>query len=413
MNVVVVVLDDPAFDSVDFMPNLAALDPIVFPNGIVTSPVCAISRASILTGRYASHHGVQSSNGLNTPNSQTFAVPLAAAGWDVSLVGKYNNGYPWGNGATWQPPGWTDWHGLSVAEYYDYTLVENGVANVFGSDPEDYLTDVLNDRAVTFVQNATEPFCLYLAHYAPHGSIIPADAYDGLYAAEPVPLAPNHNEADITDKPTWLRTEYPTPRTVGQLNTFATNRRRTWEAVRSVDDGIDAIHDVLVSRGIEDDTAIIVIADNSNFHGEHRLTSKGAPYEENLALTMRVVWPGQAPRTETAMVANIDIAPTLCDLAGVHMPVAPDGMSMVPLIEGTVANWRRDLMLEWFSTTTTNNGCPKFEAIRQADRKWVEYDDGTGDREFYDLTTDPYELANDAAGGARGLDVLLDRLRAG
>lgn len=415
MNVVIVVIDDAVVDTAAYMPNLQALDPIVFPNSFVTTPLCAISRASIFTGRYALNHPVHGSAGTLTPHSETFAVPLAAKGWDLSLVGKYNNGYPWGlDGGLWQPPGWTDWHGLNAQEYYDYGLVENGVVNNFGTDPEDYVTDVLNDRAVTFVQNAVEPFCLYLAHWAPHGSTVPSPAYEDLYVAEPVPHRPSYNEADISDKPSWLRNQYPDPRSGSVQTTQDRNRRLAWEAGRSIDDGIDAIHDALVVRGIDDDTAIIVIADNSNFSGEHRLDNKGAPYEENLRMMMHVVWPGVASRTEMAMVANIDIAPTLMDIAGpeTYMPIAPDGMSLKPLIEGDITEFRENLMFEWWDIPEGFNS-PDWQAVRTFTQKWAEMGDGTGDTEFYDLITDPYELTNDAANGDRGLAAMLATLRAG
>jgi arylsulfatase A-like enzyme len=180
-NVVFILTDDQRFDDMDVMTNVKELladRGVTFTNSFASTPLCCPSRASILTGSYSRttrvYDNKQPLGGVQAFNDRsTIATRLQKAGYLTGYVGKYLNGYEQirDPSQSFVPTGWSSWHGLVSGqknEYYDYYLNENGRMNYFGNEPSDYMTDVFRDRAVSFIDEASSPFFLHFAPYAPH-----------------------------------------------------------------------------------------------------------------------------------------------------------------------------------------------------------------------------------------------------
>ncbi len=388
MNVVLIVADDLMVDGFSRMPYLSSLDTVDFPNSFLCTPLCTPSRYTLLTGMYPSRHGVLGNSSNEIDHDKLLPVALSRVGVTSAIYGKLDNDFREGHHTL---QGWSDTAIFeSGRDYYDYTLRENGVDVGYGSTDADYSTDVLCGKAVDFVTNASEPFFCYLPVYAPHGVAEPATRHAGYFDGVTPDRRANHNEADISDKPQWLQDTYPETLTAGKVTTRDNRRRDGWECLLALDEGIEDIITALTNRGILDETVIIFMGDNGESFMEHRIIGKAHPYEEAIFADVRVLWPGVAGRTDTSLVSSIDIAPTVAKALGARLLRAPDGMDLGPLVRQEVSNWRTDIVIEHITDTALD--CPTFTALRTADAKLVSYYDGT--QESYDLSADPYELAN-------------------
>lgn len=427
-NIVLILTDDMDTRHVAYMPRLRRLmaeQGTTFTNSFVTYAVCAPSRASILTGQYAHNHGVVE----NRPprgsfrrfhndgrEASTIATWLRGAGYRTGLVGKYMNYYPPVREPSYVPPGWDDWRGYfdwsSAAEsrvYYEYDMNENGRVVRYGTEEKDYLTDVLRDRALDFVARTPDdqPFFLYLAAFAPHLPVVPADRHAELFPDLKVPRGPAYNEEDVGDKAAWVQAQ--------PLMTAETQRatdelfRRQAQALQSVDEMVDALLAALKQRGLLEDTYVFFTSDNGFHYGEHRIDhGKGDPYEESIRVPLIVRGPGVAGgRREPALALNIDLAPTFAAIAGATPPDALDGRSLLRLLSGkaTQREWRSDFLVELQSKEEA--GITAYDALRGEDQLYVEYT--TGERELYDLKRDPHELESIARSAE---PALLERLSA-
>lgn len=382
-NFVIVVLDDARFDQLDAMPvfqTRIAGEGRTFDNAFTPNAVCCPSRASLLTGRYSVRHGTYQIAGaiggaptfrLSGADQQTIAVALRAAGYRTGLFGKYLNAYgaergrgP--NGTFYVPPGWDRWWAMASEHYgglrgADYEIVhESGATTVFADHSSDaeYSTDLSAQMLRQFVgesRAAGRPFLAVWTPVAPHGELpglvpAPAERHFGLFA-DLAPWRPaSWKEADTSDKPRWVR------RLQRQSTTFLPAitdqfRIRQYEALLAVDEQLGLLLDHLEALGVGDDTLVLVTSDNGLGWGEHHLWMlKGCPYEE----CQRVPFTVRFPRRLTPLasshpmpVCNIDVAPTLADLAGVALPRQPDGQSLVPwLADPAPPPNRADYLLE-------------------------------------------------------------------
>jgi arylsulfatase A-like enzyme len=384
----------------------------------MTTPLCCPSRSSTLTGSYAHRTGVYKNGGNNggaddLEDSETICVWLQNAGYRTSMIGKYLNGYQalWETGEPpYVPPGWTEWRGMKSVKFFDYIMVEPDglggyVENSYGSAEEDYSTDVLREKAKAFISDSVglgQPFFLYLSFKAPHLPQIPAPRHEGLFQDNPPWRPPSYNEADVSDKPLWVQNTAPmTPAEQADLDQVRNDQLEMLQAVDeaiggSVTHGITGIMQHLRDLGIDDDTIVIFFSDNGWYWGEHRFRAKNKPYEEAIRSPMLVRYPKLAPlsRQETSFALNIDLAPTFAELAGVPIPIAHDGASLVRVLDGTQPSWRADFLTEGWP-----NNHP-WATVREARWKYTETPTTPGDagtafeRELYDLDNDPYELTN-------------------
>jgi N-acetylglucosamine-6-sulfatase len=440
-NIVVVLTDDQTFDS---LPHRPAVMPYLqrqienphsgwtwFPNAFVNTPLCCPSRATILTGRYSHHTGVEGNDeGARLDESSTIATWLHDAGYRTALVGKYLNGYPFGRGP-YTPPGWDHFLGKEntsdATVYRSYRVVDDGVVRAFGTAPEDYATSVLASDATAFIRSTPpgRPFFLLFAPSAPHRPWVPppgrAGAFDDLVIRDPR----GTGEVDVSDKPAWVRA---LPRlSASDRSALREDRRREYETLLGVDDAMRSIDEALRARAALGRTVVLYLTDNGYSFGEHRWESKSCPYEPCVRIPLFVRMPGDRSSIDRHLVSNVDLASTIAGLAGVRPGLPQDGASLVPLLgrakappEGTGAGRaaierRRGVLLEFAG----GGGVPAWNAVRTKRFVWVDL--ATGEHELYDLAgaagpADPDELENVAsdptyAAIRRRLEGQLDDLR--
>jgi arylsulfatase A-like enzyme len=424
-NIVMILTDDYSLDLMALsMPHLDAMrrEGTTFANYFVTDSLCCPSRSSIFTGKLP--HDTQVFT--NTPPyggfgafmahdnvGHTFAVALHAAGYRTAMMGKYLNGYePARDGA---PPGWSEWDvaGNGYPEF-NYALNENGRVNHYGSDPTDYLVDVLSDRADAFIRkSAGSPFFLEVATFAPHAPYTPAprdaDKFPGLAYSRAAPFDAHPN----TTAPGWLK-EIPPLRPEDLVKIDKSFRMRA-QADQAVDKMIGRLRATLAELGIDRDTFVIFTSDNGYHMGEYQLRpGKMTPFDTDIRVPLVIVGPGVAAgRTLSEIVENIDLAPTYVDIAGATAgPLQPDGHSLLPLLHAApgadgLVRWRAAALIEHRHPTASeadpdiqegpSGNPPSYEALRTADALYVEYDDTAHEVGYYDLKSDPLELENAAS----------------
>jgi N-acetylglucosamine-6-sulfatase len=406
-NIVQFFIDDAPIETLDYMDftrQMPGGHRVNFSRMHLPTPLCTPARIALLTGQLATRTGIVKNLVDGWVEANSVATMLQARGYTTGLFGKYHNVY----GGPGVPPGWDRWCGFIDRDYVNYDLSIDGTVFSYGDAPEDYSTDVLAALAAEFMENAPEPWFAYLPLYGPHGAAVPAPRHAGIYAAEAPVRRPNWNpnDAGMAGKPQVFRdTAQPT---TNFINGRDVERRRVHEAALSLDEAVELAWDTLVDRGIEDRTWFGHANDNGKFFLEWRQVGKGTPHEENIPALGVVRHPG-APQRETHAITSVcDLAPTYEQLSGGRMLHAVQGQSLVPLLEGDVADqdFRRDLLL----SGNLNNG---WECLLRYDdagdlikyTRWV----GTGEVEHYNITDDPYEQANLGPSGV--LDRKLWRLR--
>ncbi|MFN2383264.1 MAG: sulfatase-like hydrolase/transferase, partial [Gemmatimonadota bacterium] len=364
---------------------------VIFTRGYATTPLCCPSRSSLLTGRYARHHGVHTNGDpLRLP---TIVDALHAAGYRTGLIGKYLNSW---NGTP--RPEFDRWvHGLAY---------RNPVFNVDGRSVryQGHVLDGLQHHALAFFDaSATEPnrpFFLLFSPRVPHLPAVPQPADSGRFLEPAMPAM--SVEADLSDKPAWIR-RLPrlAPRRDAQLRE---EHRRMLQAAAGLDRVIGAMLDRLAAQGRLDSTVVIFLSDNGWLAGEHRYRGKGVVYEEATRVPFALRYPPlvPSPRTEERLVANIDIAPTLYELAGLPIPDGVDGRSLATLLRGGA--WRDALLLEGW-----RGAGPPWTAIHTGRYVYVETRNERA--ELYDLATDPAQHDNVAGEPAQADRVAALRVR--
>jgi N-acetylglucosamine-6-sulfatase len=445
-NVIVVMVDDQSMAtfSEKTMPHTFALTNGGMGTqlrGYASPPLCCPARAGFLTGQYPHNHGVLQNDWrfLREPDN-TLAAWLQNDGYSTGLVGKYMNEYlpsPTPAG------GWDSWYELQQPTgYFNYSVSNQGTEEKRGDEREDYSTSVVTEESRSFIRkNAEDPFFLWASYFAPHErnsrgphcSIdapipLPEDFADARH--EHVKLSDSYNEADVSDKPKIVRRRDSL--SDDYMKVAKERIRCTIASMDEVDSGVRKIRQTLDKLGISEDTVIIYVSDNGFYFGEHRIAEgKYLPYVEGVHVPMIVHVPpkflgGRNVKTINEPVANIDLAPTILDLAG----AAPcteggdcrimDGRSIVPLMKGNDADWPHPRPIG----VHLKHQCAGYEGLYQGKETYIEWygrvhgDCRTPERELYDLERDPGQLENrlydepteDAHDDAARLADLLDRL---
>ncbi len=468
-DIVVIMADDLDVGSLNvalsqgWMPNLKKhiIDQgTTFLNSFVSFSLCCPSRATFLSGQYTHNHDVWGNGIAPYPlggctalnENSTVATWLQSAGYFTGHIGKYLNGYgtklfsPKSSclNPYHVPPGWSDWQGLkdiSTYKEYNYTINDNGKLIRYGNTPADYQTDVLTKRAVNFIQKASvspsQPFFLVVTPLAPHVEVAPlafancstnygpqmtirpAPKYQGTANAISLPKSTSFNESDVTDKPSYVQA---TPQLTSSGEACLEKiYRNNIESLRSVDDLIGSVVNVLQATGRLQNTLLIFASDNGFLHGEHRLSYKVPPYEESIRVPLFIRPPGgSAPMATDRFALNNDLAPTIADFAGAVTTHTVDGVSLKPLLaDPNLPNWRKRFLVELSSPSASptapiseddeeksllvsgsfpiSYAPPAFSQVRTSnldvntpDLTYIEY--GTGEREFYDLGLSLFEM---------------------
>jgi N-acetylglucosamine-6-sulfatase len=455
------------------MPNtleLIADRGMTFNRYYVPYPLCCPSRVSLLTGRYAHNTGVKGNvqpNGgyfgfsFRAAASHNLATWLQAAGYRTIHVGKFLNGYgdePYDNGTS-IPPGWDAWHTVLKADtehfFYGYELNDNGQINgPFGDsgswDTRDYgvrddigcpfaplnglpcfhVTDTLTNIATTEMLGTSpeQPFYLQLDYTAPHGDFRrpagpePAPRhYDWFKGARhPHDRSEGFDEGNVTDKPRFIRdAAHLTPT---EKKVYRTYYQKQLESLRSVDDGVKQVIQALGQMGRLRNTYVIFTSDNGFFFGEHRLLGgKFLAYEPATHMPFLIRGPGiRQGSASDELVANVDVAPTVLELAGAEADKSIDGRSLVPYLEDSELRTSRPILFESFvetsdveaqgqisaapgtgATATVSRQPAKatasllappkdYAGIRLGPYKYIAWP--SGEKELYNIERDPYEL---------------------
>ncbi len=368
-NVVIIMTDDQNVDSLPVMRKLMAFPEdswVHFTSAIANDSICCPARATVLTGQYSHHTGVISnSHGDSLDDKNTLPVWLDQAGYRTGLIGKYLNGYPWDKGSGYVPPGW------------DYFQASLGSVN----------PDTRTDLAVNFINSTTGPFFLYLAYHQPHNPATPLSRYADASVYVP-PNPPNFNEADVSDKPQWVRSLSLLSQST--IDTWRKERVASQRALLGVDDGIQRIVNALKATGQLNNTMIIFMADHGFSWGSHRWIKKHCVYEECSKFPLLIRYPGlQGNRREARLVSNVDLASTITRFTGTLPGLPQDGKSLLPLLTNTASTWNQEVLMEVHVGTNR-----QFYGIRVPGWTYAEYTNG--DKELYDLAADPYQLRNRA-----------------
>ena len=442
-NIIVIVVDDLRWDELGVAghpyletPNIDELarQGAWFTHAFHAVPLCSPNRASILTGQYPSRHGIIDNVARNRASHrlQTFPQALQHAGYETAFVGKWHMG----NDPT-PRPGFDYWVAIpGQGRTTDPELYEDGRIHTVAG----YITDVLTDRAVAFVERErTEPFFLYIGHKAIHpesrqlddGSVDlsvprgyhPAPRHLGRYDESVFPRRANVVSSldELAGKPALRRAlerkysdemvELFGEQELDRGTREETIRRRA-EMLLAVDDGLGRIVDALGRRGILDDTFVLFTSDNGFFYGEHGLSlERRLPYEESVRTPLIIRYPGvtRAGLQIGGLVVSVDIAPTVLDVAGVPIGDHIQGRSLVPLLRGSPVDWRQSVLIEFY---TYENPFPwlldmDYRAIRTAQYKYIHWMQHPDENELYDLSEDPFETRN-LIGDPRMADVVRD-----
>jgi arylsulfatase A-like enzyme len=392
-NVVVVMTDDQDAGSVSVMNSLdrfVAQRGVTFDNFFATFPLCCPSRASFLTGQYPHNHGVLSNGGPKggadeLDDSRTLPVRLDRAGYRTGFVGKYLNGFS-GNDI---PPGWDEWNRTAGSKMYDYGLVQDGRRVAYGSRARDYQTDVVARKAKHIIATTprSRPLFLTVSTLAPHGepgvdsrrNPRPAERHRRAFERTSLPKPPSFNERDMSDKPRRIRDK---PRITRRGARKLTERYQDRLAsLLAVDDLVKKLVKKLRRRNELDNTVIMFTSDNGFMLGEHRVKGKKRLYEESVGVPLVMSGPGiPGGLTRRQVTGNIDLAPTILDLANVSGARRMDGTSLLPVINDPSVASDRELLLRNARST----------AIRTPDFLYADH--RQNESELYDMRDDPFQL---------------------
>jgi N-acetylglucosamine-6-sulfatase len=408
-NVVVVMTDDQTLESMRVMSavrSTIAAEGTTFERAFVSNALCCPSRTTFFTGQYTHNHGVL---GNRPPDggygrldtSEWLPVWLRRAGYATVHIGKFLNRYGQDSPPTEVPPGWSEWYASvdpSTYHYTHYRLNENGAV----TDVAAYSTDEYTRRAVDAIERlapAAAPFFLSLGYLAPHAggprdpddpaglvTPVPAPRHRDAFAGEPLPRSPAFDEADVSDKPSFIRRR---PRlTAERRAAIAENYAQELESLLAVDEGVVRVIRALRAAGELERTLVIFTSDNGFFHGEHRVPSgKVMFYEPSIRVPLLMRGPG-VPRGEhrRQLVTNADLAPTILAATGARAGRVQDGRSLFPLLAHRRRTPKRDLLIEG----PDGVDAVAFGAVRTERYVYAEHENG--ERELYDLRRDPHQL---------------------
>ena len=416
-NIVFILVDDLRWDELGCAghpfiktPNIdrIAREGAMFRNAFITTPLCSPSRASFLTGQYAHTHGITDNVDRSVASHRllTFPLLLHQSGYATAFVGK------WHMGNDDKPrPGFDRWVSFKGQGTYINPDINEDGREIKSAG---YTTDVLNGYAVDFIRRKHDrPFLVYLAHKAIHpevkqnddGSVdlsaaerfIPAKRHEHAFEGQTIPRRPNYGRPP-EGKPALQRQ-------VGNLPALGPATVTSDEAILgrqrtllAIDEGVGEILKALQETGQLDNTIIVFTSDNGYFYGEHGLSiERRLAYEESIRLPLLVRYPRIVKRStvRNEFALNIDLAPTLLDLAGVSAPPTMQGRSLVPLLRGSRVAWRNSFLVELYSDKVFPRIAQMgYKAVRNERWKYIHYLELDNMDELYDLKTDPFELKN-------------------
>jgi len=395
-----------------------------FTNSFVTNSICTPSRATLLTGQYSHKNGVPVFNAFDS-SRDTVARHLQKGGYHTGMIGKWHLGS--------EPVGFDRWIILpgQGAYWNPQFIVPDGKMTIEG-----HCTDITGDLGVEFIKTCPDdkPFFLMLHHKAPHRDWSPDERNKARfrdatfpepetlwddYATRPAALPENRQtiahdltNRDLKQKPPldlepskhrqWLSTKPDQVRVDGK--TLTGKELVQWKyqrymqdylaCVQGVDDNVGKVLDFLDETGLTDSTIVIYSSDNGWYLGDLGMYDKRFMYEPGLRVPLLAAGPGiQAGVLPDNFVANIDLAPTFLDLAGLPIPRSMQGTSLRPLLQGEEpAGWRRSVYYRYYHDPGHHNTRAHY-GIRTETHKLIYYWKKDA-WELFDLVQDPLEQNN-------------------
>ncbi|WP_242157518.1 sulfatase [Aestuariivivens sediminis] len=402
-------------------------------NAFSTNAICGPSRASIITGKYSHMNGYYKNykGGYFDGGQWTYPKALQHSGYQTAMVGKWH--------LASEPQGFDFYkyhidHG-EQGVYWNPTYSENGIP----VKEEGYATNLTTDFALEWLKNkeSDKPFCLLLQYKAPHREWAPDKKYEDLWENETIPYPDTFNDdyegREQTAGNTHMTMDFfnrrdmklsPPDSLTGKLLTkwfdFGNNpgeivnpgdslsggALRKWKfqtyikdylaTVKSVDDNIGRVLNYLKDNDLEENTIIIYASDQGFFLGEHGWFDKRFMYEESMQMPFLIRYPKLIPpkTTITDVISNIDLAPTVLDMAGVNIPDEVQGKSFFKQLSGKPnEDWRPSVYYHYYEYPFWHHVQPHY-GIRTDRYKLIHFYYDVDLWELYDLKEDPSEVNN-------------------
>ena len=409
-NIIFLLTDDHRADalgaagnSIVKTPNLDKLanDGVRFANAYVTTSICCVSRASIFSGQYMRRHGIDDfiTSFSDEAWNESYPAMLKSAGYKTGFIGKF------GVGIEKDMP----------AETFDYWKGFGGQGRYETEDEEGnflHLTEKMGNQAVEFLRNFSgeDPICLSVSFKAPHcqdgdpRQFIFDTKYRELLATEVIPSEPTNNDSYYEMFPEeWRRDNEARERWKIRFSTpekYQEMVKGYYRLIYGVDVVVGKIMSELEALGMTGNTVIIFTGDNGFYLGEHGLAGKWYGHEESIRVPMMIYDPRE-PNNGTVvpqMVLNIDIAPTILDIAGIEVPEGMQGESLIKLIHDNSVNWRTEFFYEHY-ILKRKDICiiPGSEGVVGEDYKYIRYMKNPGQyiyEELYNRKSDAIEINN-------------------
>jgi arylsulfatase A-like enzyme len=414
LNIVLLYADDWRHDTLGCAGNLVVQTPnldalaasgVRFTRNSVTTAICGVSRATMLTGQWMSRHGNRAFAMFQTPWTEAFPARLRTHGYWVGHIGKWHNGrFP--------------------AEAYDSpaSALANGTHWIKQPDGTTIHVTQKNERdAIDFLRTrpTDKPFCMTVAFFAAHAEdgnpqqYLPQPESMSLYRDVAIPVPPTANDAALRALPPFLASDRNESRRRWRLRfdtpeRYQESMRNYYRLVTEVDAACGRVLDELARQGVLDHTLVIFTTDNGYFHGEHGLADKWYPYEESIRVPLIVRDPrmpvARSGTTIDALTLNADLAPTILAAADLAPPAGMQGRDMAPLYLAADHGapdppaWR-DAFLYEHPTIQSKDFIPASRALVSRDWKYIEWPE-FGVEQLFDLRADPgeaHDLAADPA----------------
>ena len=469
-NIILIVSDDHAFQAISAYQNNLINTPnidrigregAIMRKAYVTNSVCSPSRAVILTGKYSHLNGLRDNGTFFDSSQQTFPKILQQHGYKTAVIGKWH---------LWSMPTGFDYWNILPAQghYYNPDFIKMGKDTVYAG----YVTDVITDLSLNWIsQNKASPFCLLLYNKAPHRNWMPPLKYLDEFNDRMFSLANNFyddyknrmglqrqhitvaHDLDLrydskitcdTCRPSaindWAPAEFQR-----EIERLSPAERKIWDAayakeqelfrhiktndervrfqfqrymedylrcVHAVDDNTGRVLDFLDSTGLSGNTIVIYMSDQGFYLGEHGLYDKRFMYEESFRTPMLIRYPAIIKQKQKidAFALNLDIAPTLLDLAGIAVPEDMQGVSMKKLLQtGRDENWRKEIYYHYYERSF---GLTQHYGIKTNRYKLLHFYGPIDTWELYDWKNDKHEMKNlyDGSRYASIIKQLKDRL---
>ncbi len=452
-NIVFIMSDDHAYQAVSAYnsdlvetPNIdkIANQGIKFNKAFVTNSICAPSRAVILTGKFSHLNGVPGNDQIFDGNQQTFPKILQQNGYQTSMIGKWH--------LKSLPTGFDYYNILpGQGDYYNPSFIKQGEDTIY----QGYVTDIITELSVNWLKNRdkTKPFLLMMHHKAPHRSWMPALKNLELFDDKDFPLPINFyddyegrdalKEQMLTVKDHMdIRMDFKVPcdtcDTVSvnfwapgeywrRLDRLSSKERQIWNnaykkeelefnevkddetkfdqwkyrrymedylrCIVSVDESVGQVLDFLNENGLDENTIVVYTSDQGFYLGEHGLFDKRFMYEESMRTPLVIKFPKEIKENSQTelLTQNLDIAPTLLDVAGVSIPKDLQGKSLRTIWQNKNVKWRDAIYYHYYEK---GFGATPHYGIRTNRFKLIHFYDVVDTWELFDLNSDPYEMKN-------------------